>query len=373
MHDVYVVDLDHPQDALGRTRMRLAADSIPDAEQAQHVGRAACLDMLDAAGAFDAARGHVVNAPAYPNPETVVKFALGLGDPFAGMNRFWIQNQSDGALTEYVPTAAELADELRNRDAIDPGSALADALEALAAVTRGSSLSSAPVETALRVFVGLSGADWTSAPAPFTVHGGVGIRWKHGLRRNADGALRTAGRFSVVITGSRAVFLRTTNISTAVASAETVFGSDTAAVIAECFRTGRLPGEQEESAEAAVPNPEPASQPDQLIETTPPADPEPTPEPVEEETPQEPVQTVPAEPEAPKVRLVARWNTENHQVFVTTLEGDPIEHTAMTAGDEAQAIAALDAAGFDRNGGWASVSVAPGELRVAVTRRAVAA
>lgn len=355
MLDVYVVDTEHMQDAQGRTRMRLVADSVPDPADAARAGLAACLDLLTASGALDAARGHTVNAPAYPNPETVVKFALGLGEPFVTMNRFWIQNMADGTLTEHVPTAAELAEVLRDRKGVDTAGALADALSALAAVARNSASSQVALEAVLRFFVMLRGVDWASAPKPFEVHGGVGIGWKHSLRRNADGALRTAGRFSVVITGSRAVFLRTTNISTAVASAETVFGADTVAVIAECFRTGRLPGEQEESVGSAAANPEP------------------TPEPVEEETSQEPVQTVPAEPEAPKVRLVARWSTESHQVFVTTLEGDPIEHAAMTASDEAQAVAALDAAGFDRNGGWASVSVAPGELRVAVTRRAVAA
>lgn len=243
MFDVYVVDLEHPRDQLGRARMRLAADSLSELESAVRVGRTACLDLLEGSGALDVARAHVVSPPAYPNTNQLIKLATRLGAPFYDMTKFWIQNQVDGSLTEHNPTVSELAELHRERRSATAG--VSGALARLSAIAHGKSSSLPALKLALQFFAGLHDSDWLHPPIPFEVRDGLGITWRHSILRRTDSVTREAGRYSVVISGGRVLFLRTRKISTTTESFEGELGVDTSHLVIEYFHSGQFPAERD--------------------------------------------------------------------------------------------------------------------------------
>lgn len=243
MYDVYVVDLEHPRDQQGRVRMRLAADSISDLELAIRIGRSSCLEMLETSGALDAARIHVVSPPAYPNTNQLIKLATALGAPFDDMAKFWVQNQADGSITEHTPTVSELAELHHEHRSAAASSGMCMALGALGAIAHSRSSQLPALKIALQFFAGLHDNDWLHAPLPFEVRNGIGIGWRHSVLSWTDLVSREAGRYSVVITGQRVIFLRTHKISQTTETVEHELDGDTPRLILDYFHAGRFPAE----------------------------------------------------------------------------------------------------------------------------------
>ncbi|WP_234802890.1 hypothetical protein [Mycobacteroides abscessus] len=225
--------------------MRLAADSIPELAAAVSVGRRSCAHMLEAAGALDVARIHVVSPPAYPNTNQIFSIATNLGAPFTDMAKFWVQDQSDGAITEHVPTVTELSEVHCEPSASAASSAFAAASGALAAIAHGRSSCFPALSVAMRFFAALTESDWRISPMPFAVRDGVGIGWRHSILKRADSVTREAGRYSVVISAGRVLFLRTRKISTTTESFEGELGVDTPRLVVEYFHSGQFPAERD--------------------------------------------------------------------------------------------------------------------------------
>lgn len=344
MFDIHVVDQRHPRDSQGRTRMRLVADTVPDSDQAEQLGLSACLDALEEAGAFDIAYGHVTSSPSFPNTENVAKFVLGLGAPFDDMARFWIQDQATGAFIEHVASPMSLARVIRSRTGVAACAGIAQAAAELASVARSEASSVPAAQVALRFLAALDADQWRTPPTLFEVQGGIGVSWKHTTAAVVGGATRPAGRYSVIITGQRTVFLRTRKIASAADRAQTELDAATADLITAFHRTGLLPGETPTTAETAHPTA---------------VDPEPQP-------PAAPAVTdVQPEQPTPSTRLIASWDTTTGEVSVITLAGEVVTRD-VTAPDRETAEAVIDAAGFTRRGGWEATLAAPHQLRVAL-------
>ncbi|TLH64269.1 hypothetical protein [Mycolicibacterium aubagnense] len=350
MYDIHVVDLRHSRDSQGRTRMRLIADTVPDSNQAEQLGLSACLEALEEAGAFDIAYGHVTSSPSFPNTENVAKFVLSLGAPFDDMARYWILDQDTGAFVEHSATPESLARLIRSRTGVEACAGVAHAAQALASVARSGSSSFPAIQAALCFLASLDAEHWRNPPMLFEVRDGVGVGWKHTARTVVSGATRSAGRYSVVITGQRAVFLRTRNSASTADKAEIALDTATAGQIMAFHQTGLLPSEARAAAEAinpAVVNPEPpaatlADPPDASASTT-------------THTPQLPTDS----------RLIASWDTTTGAIAVITLTGQVVAN-GVSAPDRETAEAVIDAAGFTRRGEWEATLAAPHQLRVAV-------
>lgn len=231
--------------------MRLAADSLSELGLAVRVGRTACLDMLEGSGALDVARTHVVSPPAYPNTNQLIKLATGLGGPFDDMARFWVQNQADGSLTEHNPTVSELAELHHERCSAAASSGVSAALGKLSAIAHSKSSSLPAVTLALQFFAGLQDRDWLQPPLPFEVRNGIGIGWRHSVLSWTDLSSREAGRYSVVVTGQRVIFLRTRKIALTTETVERELDVNTSRLVIEYFHSGQFPAERDATLPAA--------------------------------------------------------------------------------------------------------------------------
>ncbi len=245
MYDVYTVDLNHPRDKQDRIRMALVADAVPELAEAQQIGRRACLNMLESSGALETARGHVNAAPAYPNSQQLVKVALSLGGQFADMAKFWVLNQYDNTIEEHAPTTAELGADLRARESASACSGLAEVMASLSTIAGGRAIAYPALEAALQFFAGLRGPDWINPPRAFEVREGIGIAWRHTVCGGTELISRDPGRYSVVISGQRVLYVRTRNVSPVAEMTESQLDVGTPQLIADFFRCGRLPGERD--------------------------------------------------------------------------------------------------------------------------------